>query len=457
MNRQSNLAWVVAIGTVLNSCVRMPATTTTVANSRDLQVDWVRQHVVPVRTIDPVDEDFADLIPLDAALSRTQVVLLGGGHGGGSDFLAMTRLIKFLHQQMGFDVLVFESGFYDCARAWPPRDGSTAMAAFENCAWAMWSQRRELEPLVAYLDRTRGSARPLALAGLDPDLGMETAYQARAHELRSLLERLPPVNVPPEKVAELLDFAEHAGDYRGRTLPVPSVDSLRTVVGIAEELASELRRNDQLSRNDRTFWALVLEGLAAETRARLITRMYSASPPDPEAAFQATLERDRQMARNLFWLLNERYPGQKAIVWTATVHAARRLNEVTLLGPVADQPTPFGFSFQELFRRRRVLGDYLRETLGDRVYTMSFISSHRLDPQDSLPRNAAPAGSLEEVIGRTGTEFAFLDLRHMNTGSPVELVARPFGPASVSTRWNSVLDGFFFIRTRTPSTRRTPQ
>jgi erythromycin esterase-like protein len=34
-------------------------------------------------------------------------------HGAGSAFAAKVRLIKFLHQRMGFDVLVWESGLYD--------------------------------------------------------------------------------------------------------------------------------------------------------------------------------------------------------------------------------------------------------------------------------------------------------------------------------------------------------
>lgn len=65
------------------------------------------QRAVAVRSIDPGDEDFADLQPIARALRNARIVLLGEAtHGDGGTFLAKSRLIKFLHQELGFDVLV---------------------------------------------------------------------------------------------------------------------------------------------------------------------------------------------------------------------------------------------------------------------------------------------------------------------------------------------------------------
>lgn len=410
-------------------------------------------HQIAIRTIDPADEDWSDLSGLARLLSDVRLVVLGEAtHGDGATFLAKTRFIEFLHQRLGFDLLVFESGFYDCSRAWPPRAGSTAMAAFENCAWALWSQRRELEPLVSFLDRTQAGPRPLTLAGLDPEIGVPSAYPARAHELRRLLEALPAGSFPPARVAEFLDFSDHAGEYRARTLSIPGVDSLKRVVATAKQLAIAVRRNGRLARRDRAFWALVLENFAAETQARLITQMYSASPPDPQAAWEANLARDAQMARNLAWVMDEGYPGRKAIVWVATAHAGRELHNLSLL---VDGPSPFGFSLQEVFRRRRTLGDDLRKRFGSSMYSIAF-TAHGGTTAGGPSGRAIPApssGSLEDFLGRTAHEYAFLDLRHGSRALAGGLVARPFGHAEMrAVDWSRILDAIFFIRTMTPST-----
>lgn len=98
--------------------------------SRDPRVAWLKENVLRIRSINPDDQDFRDLEPLRAALEGIRLVLLGeADHGSGSDFLAKTRLVKFLHSELGFDVLAFETPMYDMTVVWqsllagmPPRD-----------------------------------------------------------------------------------------------------------------------------------------------------------------------------------------------------------------------------------------------------------------------------------------------------------------------------------------------
>jgi erythromycin esterase len=68
---------------------------------KDARVKWLKQNAVRVRSVDPKDEDFRDLMPLRKILRNTRIVMLGeSSHGDGGTFLAKTRLIKFLHQKM---------------------------------------------------------------------------------------------------------------------------------------------------------------------------------------------------------------------------------------------------------------------------------------------------------------------------------------------------------------------
>src|SRR4051812_15253729 len=77
--------------------------------TRDARIAWLQANSAPLRSIDPADTDFADLEPLARAIGDARIVMLGEQtHGDGATFLAKCRLVHFLHERLGFDVLSFE-------------------------------------------------------------------------------------------------------------------------------------------------------------------------------------------------------------------------------------------------------------------------------------------------------------------------------------------------------------
>src|SRR2546421_4659909 len=90
------------------------------AQSQGAKVAWLKDHALAVRSIDPADDDFSDLAPLRDLIGDARVVQLGEqSHGDGATFYAKARLIRFLHERMGFDVLAWESGMLDLRLAEP--------------------------------------------------------------------------------------------------------------------------------------------------------------------------------------------------------------------------------------------------------------------------------------------------------------------------------------------------
>jgi len=69
------------------------------------------QHTI--KSIDPQETGFDDLAAIGAAVGNARVVMLGEQcHGDGATFAAKSRLIKYLHEVKGFDVLAFEADFF---------------------------------------------------------------------------------------------------------------------------------------------------------------------------------------------------------------------------------------------------------------------------------------------------------------------------------------------------------
>src|SRR5687767_15762634 len=85
-------------------------------DGRSARIVWLSRNSVALHSIDPTvaDDPFTDLEPLKAAIGNSRIVVLGEqSHGDGATFLAKGRLIKFLHQRMGFDVLAWEAGLFN--------------------------------------------------------------------------------------------------------------------------------------------------------------------------------------------------------------------------------------------------------------------------------------------------------------------------------------------------------
>ncbi len=138
--------------------------------SDDAKIAWLAANSVTVRSADAGDTDFSDLAPLRTAIGNARIVMLDEqSHGDGTAFAAKVRLIRFLHSEMGFDVLAFEAGMFDSREAWNRiRSGDDALAAVQQSIFGIWSRAEQVRPLFEYVAAHAASARPLELTGIDP-------------------------------------------------------------------------------------------------------------------------------------------------------------------------------------------------------------------------------------------------------------------------------------------------
>jgi erythromycin esterase len=403
------------------------------------RVEWLRDNAVRIRSISPEDRDFSDLQPLKKVLGNARVVLLGEPtHGAGAVFLAKTRLVQFLHEEMGFDVLAFESGLFDCRRAWEAlQAGEDPVTAVRRGVFAIWTRSEQVIPLMEYLGRRARAPRPLELAGLDNQFTASASRDFLVSDLASYLRRIG------SPAPEAPDWQPFSRTLQSLTEPaeepvIPPAAEQERFRARLRELRQGIEKRAGLSRDrEALFWLQIIESTESFARQEW-------TPGEDAGKI-----RDEQMGRNLVWLASERYPGRKIIVWAATFHNARHVRR---LDP--------GLSNPHLKRRYATyspMGEVAHRTLGGQMYSLGFTAargktSHRGQHQDLL---RPTPGSLEDLMERAGMDNALVDFRNPSRGGKwlrEPLISRPLGYAEMKGNWTEVLDGMMFLREMTPRT-----
>ena len=404
----------------------------------DREAAWLRDHALPLRPPGPGDDDFADLEPLRESLGRARVVVLGeGSHGEGTTFAVKARLVHFLHEQLGYDVLAFESGMYECWKAQRQiRDGEDPGTAFRGAVFRVWTLSRQVQPLIDYFAAAARSPRPLELTGFDPQFTGSLSQ----HFLDDLIRTADAAGMPGEElrarlapgVANVIDGSYELGE-------LPDAAARAEYFAALIEVEARLRGAAGEAVPERAFWIRLLAGLRELTVSSWDTHW---DRPLLEDRVNYPV-RDRVMGEHLAWLARERYPGRKIVVWMHSGHAARGLAGVQTSRP----------DLNALYPTFRPAGAVAHALLGDEVYTVAVLAhhgQHKFAFGSGAPKEILPPspGSLEDRFHRAGLDLAFLDLRYTR-GQPrwlrEPLVARPSGYQEMRARWREVFDAVIYV------------
>jgi len=363
----------------------------------------LRAAAVALASTEPGHGDISDLAPLTDLVGDARVVSLGEmTHGDGTAFLARTRLVKFLHARMGFDVLAFESGLVECERVMEalrtdvPIDEAIALGIYD-----VWALSAEIRPLFEYVRATQDTDRPLRLVGFDPQFSAKTsAGMLRGEIVRAL-------DPEAEVVAELERMLAALGDVSTTV----SADAFGTWSALLDDL------EQQLSSLTDDGAALVRQAIVSLRWQLSNRRLGSTAPPvdfrDLDRSLQVSQRieagnaRDAGMADTLLWHLDERWPGSKIVLWAANNHV-----RTASTGQASDDPDV----------RERPMGELLDEALGEDLYTLvttcfegAWASPSLRSADGSVSwqqgtHERASAGTLAALLHETGLDVAWLDL-----------------------------------------------
>ncbi|MBW3552552.1 MAG: erythromycin esterase family protein [Gemmatimonadetes bacterium] len=369
------------------------------------------------------------LAPLGRAIGDSRIVLLGeNGHGVGEFTTTKVRLIEWLHRELEFDLVVMESGFFECGNAWRRAAELDARELLYDCLKYPF-QQAEIRSLFELILARRSSDRPLELAGMDlQPQGFDSGD--RPAVLHATVASRDPALARRVAALDTVIFLVADSGGLGEDLD-PWILEHGPAARAAYDSAAAL--TDGWER-----WAFRLAGGLVD-RLSVRAKAVAARATDLPSPYYEL--RDEWMARAVAALADSIAGPRKVVVWLHNDHAR--------LGPFEVGP-----------HRVRSVGVFLREWYRDEVFSIGF-SMGRGSIADNARRErevAAPIpGGIESFLAAGANAAGYLVLSGNRSAAVREWAgrSRPYlrmGLTPETMIPSEEFDALFYIhRVRPPS------
>ncbi|GIO34290.1 MULTISPECIES: erythromycin esterase family protein [Paenibacillus] len=351
-------------------------------------------------------EDYKDLAFLKPLLKDKTVVSLGENFHRVAEYSSMkTRLVKYLHEELGFDVIAFESGLGDSFMTYENAGTLTSKEMMERSIFPVWHSKETLA-LFDYIKEQRSTGKPLYLAGYDMQFTSAYLTQWIAEWI---------AKVDKERGQDYFRFELQAMTDLYKVLNEYGMDNNQNPAAI-----QEIKKvKDQYEPKYRALIQFIKEN------QKQLAAAYPQNPHIVDVAVK-TLEdrikfiemgmydtkesyefRDRIMADNVEWLTKVMYPGKKVILWAHNDHLAKNTSKMSV-----KEHGKWVNSFTSM-------GELLHKKLKDKEYVIGlYMNSGRastITTQKTFPIKPMPKGSLERLMMGSGYKIAFADLSRHKT------------------------------------------
>lgn len=301
-------------------------------------VEWVKSNSIPIRSV-IYDEDFSDLAFLQGKIGNRSIVQLGESSHGTREFNQVkTRLIKYLHQEMDFDIVAFESGFFD---GFYVDENRAALSAEEmrRFIFSVWSTDEVFE-LFRYAKETENSSRPLRFTGFDTQIS--SAYFSQIFPFITALPETGPLtaNRKSSLTQNLTQYRSMQSDFVQLSCFSGSSAGCDTTIANGKTIRSALAA-------DRAAIETLADAQARDMRALYIAVSAAIAQIDNSISLYETSDvgnvRDQGMAQIFSEVKNRLFPNSKIIIWAHNRHIALEQSETRTVEAIRIYPeVPMG-------------------------------------------------------------------------------------------------------------------
>ncbi len=378
--------------------------------------EQVHSRLIDLHQVAAYNKNFEGFDQIKKEIGDAEIVMLGEqSHGEATTFETKIKLIKYLHEEMGFEVVAFETSFYAGHKAWSMiQEGHDVRDALGKSIFPLWSAIEEFKPFVTYMEQRLQEKQQLMIAGFDNQLLQKLDADHLVKELTAYINTFQDVAVYQNQLADLETFFSYA-----RHNKIKKFKKKKALASITflEELETVISTHHS---DESAFWLQTIKNLSL-----LIADLKL-----------GTEHRDRQMANNLVWL-KEKYPNKKIICWGATSHFLYNSSQIRMKSKALQ-------ILANHYKKHDMMGNYIKEKYGDKVYTIGF-TAYEGQYGETPPRtiDAPLKNSVEYLIGTAAHNNYFLPLKGLSLDG---YLSRPLGNFYMTTPINKVMDGVIFNR-----------
>lgn len=384
----------------------------------------VQRYKHPIKSISMIYPDNSDLKVLDSVLQENRILMLGENiHYDGATMQAKSRLIKYLHENMGYNVVLYEAGQYD---TWMMNEemknhnlkipsasiGGTGLFDF-------WWNNKETQPLISYYQTTKTSAHPIELGGFDIQFSGDELYEKRGKLLKDFLSKnsieLKPFPLLNKNLNQISNFMYKG--FASKNLPGNQKKDILEEISRLEKVVSKLKKDPE-----NIMYARYLHDMRNN-----FDKIWKYKP----GSMKSMQFRDSLMTKNIIYQIDSVYQGQKLIVWCANLH--------TFASRYSKDYLP--------------LGAYIKNKYGKASYMIDFSSYAKYNKTGTLADKPGKL-AIENTFHATKTPYFFINLRNIPESSVLkkEFVSTINQGTDQEKVWSRFFDGIFYIDTNTSLT-----
>jgi erythromycin esterase len=411
------------------------------AQDLEIQGKTLSDSINKIKHLDINKDNFSDLEFLKEKIGSSRFVFLGEeSHGAGTTMKMKGRLIRFLHEEMGFNVLAWESGAAPVEyadKAFMEKKFTAHRAAQMGIFW-VWISAVEMQPFLKYLKKARNTDTPLINVGFDCQFSGEIGYPEFPKDIKAFFnskKELVSSDIIEKLEKWYIDYYSYNVLFESQNAAKEAMETMGSLKTTLENDLSHLKEIHP--QHEINYMRLKLNAMYLE-----FERYYKYGPLNKSSS-KRLFARDHAMAKNFIYIAEELYPDEKIIVWAHSVHNMRNPTNATYVN----------HNYHE------TMGHDLWLEYGDDIYNVAFVSYDGAVSDNGYSKKLicypAPPTALEWYFHHAGNEYAFLDVKGLPEShwfKNTAMFARFVAPYFYKAYWYDICDAFVYIKTAEPKT-----